>query len=226
MHFLCLHGVGTNSKILEMQTAALRYELGDGHTYDYAEGLFTTPIAPEVESFVTGNETGFSHFDLESSTGSLKPVQDLEDFVAAEGPYDGVIAFSQGIVLASTLIIRNLQEGKPVPFKCAVFFSPVMGLLDVEETSRAGRAVEIDASRSSSTVMTLPTAVIWGSQDPYQVKAREMVPLCAPEQLSTFVHHGGHEIPGSGANDAVIQSVNAIRRTIDRALDADVGRSG
>ncbi|KAL3472598.1 serine hydrolase FSH [Aspergillus californicus] len=222
MHFLCLHGVGTNSKILEMQTAAVRYELGDGHTYDYGEGMFPTPIAPEVASFVTGNESGLSYFDLKSGSDFLRPVQELEDFITAEGPYDGVIAFSQGIIIAATLIIRNVQEGKPVPFKCAIFFNPRLGPLDIGETSRTGRPVEIDPSTSPG-VMGLPAALIWGDQDPDQVKAQEMVGLFVPEQLSTFVHHGGHEIPGTSANDAMIKSANAIRRTIDRAIDGMIG---
>ncbi|KAL2831706.1 serine hydrolase FSH [Aspergillus cavernicola] len=214
MHFLCLHGVGTNSKILEMQTAALRYELGDGHTYDFGEGIFTQPLAPEVEALVTSDGTGFSYFDLEPGSDALQPVQDLEEFIAAEGPYDGVIAFSQGIILASTLIIRNSQEGKAPPFKCAIFFSPRLGPLDIGETSRTGNAVELDPSTSAG-IITVPSALIWGDQDPDAPKAREIEVLFVPERFSTYVHHGGHEIPGTGANEAVIKSVNIIRRTID-----------
>ncbi|KAL4931817.1 serine hydrolase FSH [Aspergillus undulatus] len=214
MHFLCLHGVGTNSKIMEMQTAALRYELGDDHTYDYGEGIFTTPLAPEVKDFATGESSGFSHFPLTPGADLLQPVQDLEDFIASEGPYDGVIAFSQGIMTAATLIVRNAQEGKPVPFKCAVFFSPRMGPLDLGETSRAGRAVEVDP-KAHPGVIPLPTALIWGSRDLDRAKAEEIKPLFAQDLFSTYIHSGGHEVPGTGSNEAVIRSVNVIRRTID-----------
>ncbi|KAL4784901.1 serine hydrolase FSH [Aspergillus varians] len=216
MHFLCLHGFGTNSKILEMQTAALRYELGDGHTYDYAEGIFTQELAPEVQHLGTNDAAAYSYFDVSPGADSLKPVQDLEDFIATEGPYDGVIAFSQGIMVASTLVIHNIQKGKPVPFKCAVFFSPRMGPLDVGVTSRAGSAVEVNPSTLPG-IIPFPSALIWGDQDPDQAKAREIRELFVPEMLATYVHPGGHEIPGAGANDALIRCVNVIRRTIDAA---------
>ncbi|KAL4797776.1 hypothetical protein BDV19DRAFT_386812 [Aspergillus venezuelensis] len=107
---------------MEMQTAALRYELGDGHTYDYGEGIFPTPLAPEAKDLTTGESFGFSHFLLTPGADLSQPIQDLENFIATEVPYDGVIASSQGIMAAATLVICNTQEGKPVPFKCAVFF--------------------------------------------------------------------------------------------------------
>jgi hypothetical protein len=64
MRFLCLHGIGTNNHVLEMQTgithtlndtremlllkdlaATVRYELGDTHTYEFVEGTERAPIA-------------------------------------------------------------------------------------------------------------------------------------------------------------------------------------
>ncbi|KAL4962000.1 uncharacterized protein BDV14DRAFT_203153 [Aspergillus stella-maris] len=189
---------------MEMQTAALRYELGDGHTYDYGEGIFPTPLAPEVKDF---------------NTDLLQPIKDLENFIATEGPYDGVIAFSQGIMAAATLIIRNTQEKKQVPFKCAVFFSPRLGPLDLGESSRTATAVEVDPSANAG-VIKVPTALIWGSGDPDRFKAEEIKPLFAPESFDTYIHSGGHEVPGTGSNEAVIQSVNVIRRAIDAATSA------
>lgn len=46
MRFLCCHGRGTNSLILETQLAALRHELGDGHIYDFVEGTVPASLAP------------------------------------------------------------------------------------------------------------------------------------------------------------------------------------
>ncbi|KAL4934788.1 hypothetical protein BDV06DRAFT_229449 [Aspergillus oleicola] len=198
---------------------ALRYELGDGHTYDYGEGIFPTPLATEVKEFTTRESCGFSHFPLTPNADLTQPIKDLEKFIATEGPYDGVIAFSQGITAAATLIIRNTQEGKPIPFQCAIFFSPRMGPLDLGGSSRTRRAVEIDPDTHRG-VIKIPTALIWGSQDPNRVKTEEISPLFAPGCIETYIHSGGHEVPGTGSNEAVIRSVNVIRRAIDAGSSA------
>jgi hypothetical protein len=64
MHFLCLHGKGTNVQVLEVQLSATHvsgivvppnpsarlgavlYQLGDAHTYDFVEGNVLEEAAP------------------------------------------------------------------------------------------------------------------------------------------------------------------------------------
>lgn len=62
MHFLSLHGMGTNSQVLETtllgstalpisirltsSIATVRYEMDHIHTFDYPEGCVICPIAP------------------------------------------------------------------------------------------------------------------------------------------------------------------------------------
>ncbi|OJJ29916.1 hypothetical protein ASPWEDRAFT_299696 [Aspergillus wentii DTO 134E9] len=163
MHFLCLHGVGTNSKVLEMQTAALRYELGDGHTYDFVEGMFPYELAPEIKDFVSEGDQGFSYFDPNSTDASLRAVSDLQRLIVEDGPYDGILAFSQGMMLASTLLV-HLQRQKAAgeiaafPFKCAVFFSPRLGPLDYKELE-AGKFVEVDGD-AIPEFLSIPTTLI------------------------------------------------------------------
>ena len=45
MHFLCLHGRGTNGRIFEAQTAAIRQAVGSGHTYEFIDGGVVAPAA-------------------------------------------------------------------------------------------------------------------------------------------------------------------------------------
>jgi len=126
MRFLCLHGMGTNSHIFEMQTAALRYELGDHHTYEFVEGTIETPIAPELKCYLSTGDTYFAYFDQNSLSTCRKALSDLETFIQTDGPFDGVMAFSQGAALASTLIVKKFlqdpcgQTLNPI-FKCAIF---------------------------------------------------------------------------------------------------------
>jgi len=58
-------------------------------------------------------------------------VQEAYDFVTEtieeEGPFDGIIGFSQGGALASSYILNDLSSPKPQnPFKCAIFFCASM----------------------------------------------------------------------------------------------------
>ncbi|KAL3461785.1 serine hydrolase FSH [Aspergillus heterothallicus] len=218
MHFLCLHGTGTSSKILEMQTAAFRYELGDGHTYDFVQGLFHEPLGAEFQEIFPTEKDGFSYFNLDPAAASLQPVQDLEDFMAAEGPYDGVIAFSQGIIVASTIIFRSVQEGRPSPFKCAIFFSPRLGAMDYGEFQRSGKVGEIDFDAHQG-VIPVPTALIWGREDPDRGKAAQLQKLYPQGRLFSYVHSGGHAVPGAGQTVDLLKSVNVARRAIEMAME-------
>ncbi|KAJ5747736.1 uncharacterized protein N7511_009432 [Penicillium nucicola] len=215
MRFLCLHGVGTNSKVLEIQTAPLRYEIGDGHTYDFVEGIFPYELAPEIRDLVVADDQGFSYFDPHSVSASLQAVNDLERFIEEEGPYDGVLGFSQGMMLACTLLMRKVQEKKALPFKCAIFFSPRMAPLDYVDLGR-GKFTEINPLDIIDKIR-IPTALVWGSVDPHAAKAIELQQLFPPEILSTVVHDGGHEIPGYAFKDALAETVKVIRRTTDEA---------
>lgn len=214
--------------------APLRYELGDGHTYDYVEGIFPYELASgqcplrksqhtllsdhllEIKDLVPSNDQGFSYFDPGSAKASLQAVEDLENFIASEGPYDGVLAFSQGMMLACTLLMRNVEKKKPLPFKCAIFFSPRMAPLDYADLCR-GVFTEIEAKRFPQAI-GIPTTLVWGSMDPHAPKAIDMQELFTRDGLSTYVHDGGHEIPGYALKKGLLDTVNVIRRTTNQAL--------
>lgn len=160
-------------------------------------------------------DQGFSYFDPESVSASLRAVQDLENFIAREGPYDGVLAFSEGMTLACTLLMRYVEQKKPLPFKCAIFFSPSLVPLNYDDLCR-GVFTKIEVSQMSQAI-GIPTTVVWGSMDPYVTKAIEVQPLFEQESLSTYIHDGGHEIPGYALKKALLDTVNVIRRTTSQA---------
>lgn len=167
----------------------------------------------EIRDIVPADDQGFSYFDPDSVSASLQAVHDLESFIEKDGPYDAVLAFSQGMMLACTLLMRNVQGKKPLPFKCAIFFSPRMAPLDYVDLQK-GIFTEIDANVVTD-VIGIPTALVWGSRDPYAGKAVELTKIFRKETLSTVLHDGGHEVPGYAFKDALTQAVKVIRRTID-----------
>ena len=240
MHFLCLHGIGTNNKIFEAQTAALRFELGDEHTYDFVEGTVPCKPASGLERFLPSPDRTsqyYSHFDWYSASSLLEALQSLSSYIEANGPYDGVIAFSQGSCLASTLMLQHHRtdpdDGAPL-FKCAIFLSGILPFdtdaLGAGQRKQIGKinAAEAEYCDSSSEdesdledvvdAFRIPTAHIWGLNDDHPLPQGDRLYQLCPGQLRVAVtHREGHSIP-SRRNDAVMKKmVRAIRKTIERA---------
>lgn len=117
-------------------------------------------------------------------------------------------------MLACTLLIHQMQEGKKLPFKCAIFFSPRMAPLDYIDLTK-GTFTEVDAGALIDKI-GIPTTMIWGSADPNAPRAIELQNLFCIETLSTYVHHGNHEVPGYALGGALAQTVKIIRRTTDQ----------
>ena len=147
-----------------------------------------------------------------------KALSDLERYVAEEGPFDGVMAFSVGGTLAAALIISKLNEyqGRNIhpPFKCALFlsggapFDPAAALRDDIRNIGA----------TEGELIQIPTAHIWGSNDEL-AKSTSVVlsDLCDLRLRTVFVHHLGHDVPGARSQQALNGAVRAIRRTIDQS---------
>ncbi|KAL9618084.1 MAG: hypothetical protein Q9160_007154 [Pyrenula sp. 1 TL-2023] len=219
MHFLCLHGKGTNSKVFEIQTAALRYALGDHHTYDFAEGVISAPINPEARDYFPADDAYFQYFSEDDPAGCLKAVHDLDNFIAAEGPFDGVIAFSQGAAVASTLMLDRLRRDRarelvdPV-FKCAIFIGAAIPC-DPAELAEQG-IIRPLSSEADGEVIEIPTTHIWGQQEWSPLPPR-MAMLCRGEQRNVYTHEGGHVIPGTQMGDALTECVRVMKRAISMA---------
>ncbi|GLA61798.1 hypothetical protein AtubIFM54640_002329 [Aspergillus tubingensis] len=189
--------------------AALRYELGERHTFDFVEG--TVPWEASAESIVETGEATHAYCDPHQPQSCLQAVQDLERYLRGKGPYDGVMAFSLGTSIALTILIdharkRGMQEP---PFKVAVLFSNPGKPYDMEFL-RLGRIEPCDPQ----PIISIPTAHVWGSADPLNEKA-SLAPGYCKENKSVFVHKGGHQIP-TAAGEVVVMA-NVIHRAMGQA---------
>ncbi|KAH8695169.1 DUF341 domain protein [Talaromyces proteolyticus] len=213
MHFLCFHGIGTNSHVLETQTATIRYEMDRHHTFEFVEGTHIVPIAPEINGYFPSADTYFSYYGNSADSISLALSQ-LERYIDEEGPFDGVIAFSQGAVLLSTYLIKLSQErpDKPLPFRCAIFFSSSRPF-DPRLLAK-GQAAWIEPD-DKGPLLNLATTHIWGTNDIQQEDARVLCSMCDESLRYVYVHEQGHEIPGARAKEDIQGCVRAIRRAIE-----------
>ncbi|KAL9088428.1 MAG: hypothetical protein Q9165_006152 [Trypethelium subeluteriae] len=218
MRFLCLHGHGTNGRILEMQISAIRFALGPNHQYDFIDGSLMAPMTPGIEPFVSEEDEFFRYADENSSQSKMESINDLLSFIEEEGPFEGVIGFSSGAILAACVLIHQVQKNaqrtveKPL-FQCAVFFC----------TGYPEDPADIESDNDSGTLrvekygelIQIPTAHIWGVRDSLHPSASlALFRLCRSSVRQSCLHSGGHEIPGSKDPEALESAVRTIKRAI------------
>ncbi|KAL9089977.1 MAG: hypothetical protein Q9165_005506 [Trypethelium subeluteriae] len=148
-------------------------------------------------------------------------VDDLDAYIAAEGPFDAVMGFSQGAKMAATYIVHKIrqdpqQQRMQPTFKCAVFFSgsPPLDLVALQQGSARTMDSEIDGE-----VIHIPTVHFWGateSDDP--TCGPTLNYLCNAKMRHTIIHAGGHEVPGPKDKTSFVAGVEAIRQAIGQAL--------
>ncbi|KAB8271194.1 serine hydrolase FSH [Aspergillus minisclerotigenes] len=216
MRFLCLHGIGNNSQasnMFEQQTAAIRYELGTQHTYDFVEGAL--PWESSIKNVTKTDESTFTFCDPEQPQSCRQAARDIEGYVKEEGPFDGIIGFSMGATMALSWLVNWYQTKQAngsddAPFKVAVFFSNARQPYD-HDALAMDRIAYLDSAQMGK-VIDMPTAHIWGSADPQAEEAQRAVNFCDSERRSIFVHGKGHEIPSS------VEDTVSIAKVINRAI--------
>ena len=234
MRILCLHGGGTNSRIFEAQTAAFRYSLGADHTYYYLDGSVQAQMVPrkdhatsfrvsrlrcvaEIEAFVSA-EDEFLEYALGSSAESCRnALSDLDNFLAEEGSFDGVMAFSQGAAIAASHIIHR-QRTKPIlpSFRFAIFFSG--GIPEDLDQLLSGGPRRLLNVEEDGDLIKIPTLHVWGRNDQvYPEFGPVLSQLCKCSEREVFIHEGGHEVPGSKDRVLIAAIVKLAKRTIARA---------
>jgi len=229
MHFLCLHGMGTNNEIFKLHTSAIRRLLGPEHTYDFVEGTVNCRPAPGVErlqsiplQFTDSEDTGFyMYLDVRSVDSIKSALEDLADYVETAGPFDGVMAFSQGAGLAAGLIIQQAQKNpttylfRPI-FKCAIFFS---GGIPGDPASLERGTLRLMSGEQDGEVIQVPTAHIWGNKDTqYPEFGPVLAGLSSEANRETVIWDGGHEVPGISGK-GVTEAVAAIKKTLLRVTE-------
>ena len=135
--------------------------------------------------------------------------------MSTEGPFDAVLAFSQGSALAVGFLLSQANLHK-LPFRCAIFFS---GQPPPYQNGIVRSVDGVDLgnieTETETGAITMPTVHIWGSNDDLDpVHPEALSELCTAERRSVLVHDGGHEVPGSRDKDALTDSVHAIRKAL------------
>ncbi len=158
----------------------------------------------------------FQYYDHNDPKSIQTAVDDLEQYIADEGPFDAVLAYSMGVALAATVMIRQSVHhpvANGVTFKMAVFLS---GSPPYDYAALTRGEIRMYLEGTDGVKINMPTAHIWGSNDQEWSHAGiEVVKICNPDVRYQYLHGAGHQIPNSPPEVVV-----AMAATVKSAIDA------
>jgi pimeloyl-ACP methyl ester carboxylesterase len=129
----------------------------------------------------------------------------ITEIVEEEGPFHGILGFSQGATVAFCYLLHQLRA-RPfdppfVPFACAIFMS-------ASGSGRDHRTL-MESIEETGRQITIPTLHVYGKEDVSPEAAMAIYQHCARGDPEFIFHPKGHVIPGDV--DSVQLLVRAIR---------------
>ncbi|KAL7624971.1 hypothetical protein AAE478_004185 [Parahypoxylon ruwenzoriense] len=120
-----------------------------------------------------------------------RAIQYLFDIMDKEGPFEGIIGYSEGATVAATLLLaeqkRSEETGREPMIKCAIFFA---GWPPLDPSTYA-----MVLSDESDLMINIHTCHIIGSLDPYVAGSMALYNTCEPDTAYIFDHGKGHTLP-------------------------------
>ncbi|KAL1634750.1 hypothetical protein SLS56_002152 [Neofusicoccum ribis] len=172
MRVLCLHGQGTNSRILRAQTESFRRLLPDHYEFFYLDGAYECGPGEGVAGVFPGPYR--CYYPMPPTQGSLRQAHELVlDAVDRDGPFDVVLGFSQRNHKGRSHDADTDADADPPLFRAAVFLcasqpfsiSPRAGLdcsadfdLTAAATTISAGAISRSVDDGSSSDSSSPTA--------------------------------------------------------------------
>ncbi|KAF8571021.1 hypothetical protein P879_01588 [Paragonimus westermani] len=187
LKLLCLHGYRQTGESFREKTGAFRKFMKK-----HCEFEFLT--APNVIMDNGGCAWWFSHSDRyfkakdesDCDTGFQESLDAVKTFLKTKGPFDGILAFSQGAAFA--LLLHLLLEQN----LCELGgFRPRFSILIAPFRSRSSNHIHLYAG-----TISLPTLVVYGETDeviPLEM-TKDILPIFVPP-ATVYSHEGGHFIP-------------------------------
>jgi hypothetical protein len=135
--------------------------------------------------------------------------------IKTRGPFDGVMGFSEGGLIAASVLLYDARHGIG-NFRCGIFFSAATPY-DVDLFMQFGTDRVLEPG-VDGVMIKVPTAHIWSDSDEQHPRMGEkLARLCDEIVREEFVHHANHDVPGARDEEGLDEAVRTIERTIERA---------
>lgn len=152
----------------------------------------------------------FAYF--EKNIDSLRTaLQDLDEYITTNGPFDAILGFSQGASLAVSYLAKQALAPLSHPerqMKCAIFICATNGV-----HVAGSRALNAE---DDGEVIQIPTVHIVGSNDSVVEESLGVSRICDRRSRVVWDHKGGHEVPRR--TSIVAEMASCIRETLDKAI--------
>lgn len=225
MKVLCLHGYTQNGSLFAKKASGLRKALKKaGMETVFPDGPLKVevddlPFEPSPELLEVDMRAWWRIDNTKPDTyGNTGPAfEAIKEVVEKEGPFDGILGFSQGAGLAAILTkaIPELVPGHP-PLKFAIIY--------------AGFRQQAEASQHwYETPFTTPALLIMGSADTLvpEEKGMALYECWDPSKRSLLKHPGGHYTPSQKPHlQAVTAWVNETLNPSEEAKPQETEKKG
>jgi len=195
VHFFLAHSIGRSC--WSPFVAAFRLQPPVRSSPD--RSLPQTDHGTELKDISDPKRAHYAYYDFtpESAVSAVKAVN---QYVKSEGPFEGIIGFSQGASLAVMYLANWVHENptSPLPVSCAILFSQI-ATYNHMKWLETGELIPLDRLPGGLR-FNIPAIAVWGASDREDVKNQALLldQLFDEGTFSTFVHSGGHEVPGAG----------------------------
>ena len=137
----------------------------------------------------------------------------LTEIVEEEGPFEGILGFSQGAEVAASLLF---YQGQDVTFKFGVFIGGGQPFdVTALATGKDSKPVKMRAETHSARIQ-IPTAHVIGRSDAYREFSKGFVALCNPREAKVYDHKGAHIVPRG--QEAMEDLTAALNWVVERAM--------
>lgn len=204
---LCLHGAGGSAAIFRVQLAKLRYALRHEFELVFATAPFVSDAGPGVLPLFEGMGPYYSWFQPEQDDMEPRPsieeriravqppirraVQDWQD-AHPDTPIVGVVAFSEGALVAS-LLLWEQQMGR-VPWLPRLNIAMFVCCYYREEATEYMRARS--AHDEAKTLINVPTLHLLGRRDFAREGSKKLVARhFQPRFAHVLEFQGQHQFP-------------------------------
>ena len=143
----------------------------------------------------------------------LRSHEYLTEIVEEEGPFEGILGFSQGAEVAASLLF---YQGQDITFKFGVFIGGGQPFdVSALATGKDSKPVKMRAETHSARIQ-IPTAHVIGRSDAYREFSKGVVALCNPREAKVYDHKGAHIVPRG--QEAMEDLTAALNWVVERAM--------
>ncbi|KAK4160648.1 putative serine hydrolase [Cladorrhinum sp. PSN259] len=191
---LLLHGSGTNPIIFKTQSRKLAALISPEFELVYLTGFHERGPGPGVLPFFEGAEPYYKWLsddtleeeELHWTSGLEQLLEEYDD----NGPFAGVIGFSQGAKAGMYLVRRLEEEGRPVGF-----FMSICGTSPFQGSFEGEKGEKYRQSLLQGRVSRTQSYHVIGSDDPWRLQSEALLEFFDGNVARVCRFQGGHHMP-------------------------------